>query len=61
MTFGYIPLDDAARSGQIIVVSNPETGDLAQAFWTGEMWAYGPATPTVEQLHFEPTHYRPRP
>jgi hypothetical protein len=56
----FFPIDDRAKSGISIVVSNPATGDYASAYWTGEMWALycGPDYDTVVQLDFEPTHYR---
>lgn len=53
----YITLDERAKDGEVRLVSNPESGDIAAAYWTGSMWAYDQPT-MVEQLDFEPTHYR---
>lgn len=58
----FVLLDGRARSGASFLVGNPETGDLADAWWTGDLWALycGADYDTVQQLDFEPTHYRIR-
>lgn len=55
----HVALDASAKDGEPKVVSNPKTGDVAQAQWTGDMWALNVPDATV-QLDFEPTHYLPR-
>lgn len=59
---GFELIDGHAKSGASFLVGNPETGDLATAYWHHDLWALycGPKYDTVEQLDFEPTHYRPR-
>jgi hypothetical protein len=56
---GFVEIDDGARDGQPHLVGEPASGEVAAAYWTGSMWAYDIPT-MVQQLDFEPTHYRPR-
>lgn len=57
---GFEPINERAKNGASFVVANKRTGDFAKAFWAGDMWALycGPDYETVEQLSFEPTHFR---
>lgn len=54
----FLPIDDSAKDGRDLLVR--AGGDLACAFWTGDMWAYGGAARegAVVQLDFEPRLYR---
>jgi hypothetical protein len=57
----WLLIDDTAKCGASFVVSNPDTGDTAAAYWHHDMWAlYLPFSDATIQLEFEPTHYRPR-
>ena len=55
-----LPIDAHAKSGASFFVADRD-GNIGQAWWTGDMWALycGPDYDTVQQLDFEPTHYRP--
>lgn len=52
----FLPIEDPAalRDKPCLVRGGP---NYARAFWTGGMWAYWDGE-TVQQIEFEPTHYR---
>ena len=56
----FKPIDRGSKSGMSIIAGNPETGDQARAYWHFDMWAYylGPDSDLIQQIDFEPTHYR---
>jgi hypothetical protein len=56
---GYRPLDEAAKDGEPQRLANLARGDIGAGYWTGDMWALCRPDSTVEQLPFEPTHYKP--
>ena len=57
MLEGLKAIDGTAKALDRALVANPKTGDMAAAYFKNGAWWY---VDTVQQIDFDPTHYKPR-